>query len=183
MSPKMREIAESIAQDRLALVSSVKDLTPEQTDFRPESGAWSIDDVLHHLALAEEASAKLMALFRERASKEAIVPDPNPGVSVLRSLDSRVEGADERRAVAPDRVAPRSRVEAPVALERLEAARRRILEILETLSPFDGTQLTFRHPFFGELDLYQWVLIGGWHERRHTRQIEKIKASRGFPCS
>src|SRR3970040_2210400 len=109
MSPKAKEIAESISRDRLELRESVRDLGPEQTDFRPEPGAWSIDDVLHHLALAEEASAKLMAFLHERAQKESIGPDPEPDRSVLRSIDSVVDGADGK-AAAPARVASRSKV-------------------------------------------------------------------------
>lgn len=181
LSPKLKEIVDVISRDRVALRDSVGALTPEQTDFRAETGSWSIDDVLHHLALSEEASAKLMALFHDRAVKESLGPDPNPEASVLHSIDERVEGASEQKAQAPDRVKPRSKVEASDALARLEAARGRILENLEALSAFDGSRLTFRHPFFGELDLHQWLLIGGWHERRHTRQIERIKATVGFP--
>jgi hypothetical protein len=182
MSPKAMEIVQSIARDRLGLLEAVKDLAPEQTDFRPEAGSWSVDDVLHHLALAEEASAKLMAFFRERAAKEAVGPDPSPGSSVLQSIETLVDGTADQKAPAPDRVTPRSKVEAPLALVRLESARSRILESLESLSTLDGAKLTYRHPFFGELDLYQWLLIGGWHERRHTRQIERIKQSSGFPA-
>jgi hypothetical protein len=181
MSPKAREVVQSIARDRLGLLEAVKDLAPEQTDFRPEPGSWSIDDVLHHLALAEEASAKLMAFFRERAAKEAVGPDPSPGSSVLHSVDGLVGGADGQKAPAPDRVTPRSKVETPLALARLESARGRLLESLEPLSTLDSAKLTYRHPFFGELDPYQWLLVGGWHERRHTRQIERIKRDRGFP--
>jgi DinB superfamily len=183
MTPKAREIVDSIGRDRLALLTAVRGLAPEQTDFRIEPGSWSIDDVLHHLALTEEASSKLMALFQKRAGEESIGPDPSPDQSALGSIDSLVEGADDEKAPAPDRVTPRSKVEAPAAIARLESARGRILESIDSLSTFDGSKLTYRHPFFGELDLYQWLLIGAWHERRHTRQIESIKASSGFPSS
>jgi hypothetical protein len=181
LSPKLKEIVDAISRDRRALVSSVEGLGPDQTDFRPLPGSWSIDDVLHHLALAEEASAKLVSFLHERAVKESVGPDPSPGTSVLHAIDERVEGASDQKAQAPDRVKPRSKVEAKAALARLSAARVRILESLEALSAFDGSKLTYRHPFFGELDLYQWLLVGAWHERRHTRQIERIQASSGFP--
>ncbi|HJS75171.1 MAG TPA: DinB family protein [Vicinamibacteria bacterium] len=183
LTRKAQEIADSISRDRRALLGSVRDLAPEQTDFRIEPGSWSIDDVLHHLALTEEASSKLMGLFQKRAGEESIGPDPSPAGSVLGSIDSLVEGADDEKAPAPDRVMPRSKVEASAAIARLEAARARILTSVEALAVVDGTRLTYRHPFFGELDLYQWLLIGGWHERRHTRQIERIKTSSAFPHS
>ncbi len=181
MSLKTKEIVEAISRDRLALLRSVRDLGPEQTEFREEPGSWSIDDVLHHLALAEEASLKLMGFFQKRVAEESIGPDPSPDGSALGTIDSVIEGADGVKAPAPDRVTPRSRVEAKAAVARLEAARGRILESVEALSKVDGSKLTYRHPFFGDLDLYQWLLVGAWHERRHTRQIERIKTSSGFP--
>jgi hypothetical protein len=181
LSPKAKEVVEAITRDRKGLVDSVNGLSPRQTDFRPREGSWSIDDVLHHLALAEEASAKLMSIFRERAIQAGMGEDPTPDASVLPSLAPIVAGAEGSKASAPDRVTPRSKVEAPLALARLDAARRRILENLPELFPLDCAKLTHRHPFFGELDLYQWLLVSGWHERRHTRQIERIKSDPLFP--
>jgi hypothetical protein len=180
-SPKAKEVVQAITRDREGLLDSVKGLSPGQTDFRPREGSWSIDDVLHHLALAEEASAKLMSIFRERAIQSGIGQDPNPEASVLQSLAAIVAGAEGTMAPAPDRVTPRSKVEAPAALLRLDAARRRTLQNLQELCPFDCAKLSQRHPFFGELDLYQWLLVSGWHERRHTRQIERIKSDPLFP--
>jgi hypothetical protein len=179
--PKAKEVVEAITRDRKGLLDSVVGLSPRQTDFRPREGSWSIDDVLHHLALAEEASAKLMSIFRERAFQSGIGPDPSPEASVLPSLAPVVARAENTRASAPDRVTPRSKVEAPAALLRLDAARRQILLTLDDLAPLDCAKLTQRHPFFGELDLYLWLLVSGWHERRHTLQIERLKSDPQFP--
>ncbi len=77
-------------------------LAPGQTDFRVEPGSWSIDDVLHHLALAEEASAKLMAFFQKRAGEESLGPDPSPDGSALGTIEALVEGADDEKAPAPE---------------------------------------------------------------------------------
>ena len=166
---------DAIARDRDALVASVRGLSPAQTDYRSDTARWSIDDVLHHLALTEEATVKLLHIFSERAVQEGIGPDPTPESSVLGSLQSKLAAADAVLVQAPERVTPRSKVEAGVALGRLESSRARVLTSLESLFAFDGSRLVHRHPFFGDLDLYQWLLAGGWHERRHTRQIERIK--------
>ena len=85
------------------------------------------------------------------------------------------------RILAPDRVTPRSYIAPDEALARLDASRRRLEETVAELSQLDLSGLTFPHPFFGELDAYQWLLVTGWHERRHTKQIERIQASAGFP--
>jgi DinB superfamily len=181
-TPKTQALVERLASDRQALESAVAGLEAEQSEHRPEEGSWSVSDILHHLALSEEATGKLTTLFLKRAHEEKISPDPDPEGSVVDSIDSVVAGADERRARAPDRVTPRSSIPSSEALARLASSRERLLSNLEALSAFDLTALRFPHPFFGELDGYQWLLVTAWHERRHTRQIERIKRSPGFPA-
>jgi hypothetical protein len=51
--------------------------------------------------------------------------------------------------------------------ESLQSFRPRIEQI-------EGTQLRYPHPFFGSLDLYQWVALIGAHEERHLKQIESL---------
>lgn len=183
LSPKTKEIIERISEDRRGLVESVAGLAPSQVDFRPAPDAWSIADVLHHLALTEEAQVRLQSMFVERSREGALSPDPDPNRSVIGSIAEITRMADGRKAQAPDRVKPRSHVPAPESLGRLEASRARLLESVEALSEFDLRALTYRHPFFGELDAYQWLLVTGWHERRHRLQIERIRESPEFPRS
>jgi hypothetical protein len=45
----------------------------------------------------------------------------------------------------------------------------------------DLRQHFFRHPVFGELDLYQWLLLIAAHCDRHRVQSEEVMASVGFP--
>lgn len=181
LSPKLEEIVESVARDRAALLRSVEGLDAAQLDHVPEPGAWCVADVLHHLALTAEASEKLFARMQQKALESPPPADLRPEASLVDAIDAVVRGADEEKAQAPDRVQPRSRIAAQEAVARLEKAQAGLVDKVESLAPYDLSGLTFPHPFFGELDLYQWILIGGWHERRHTRQIERIKSSPGFP--
>jgi len=122
-----------------------------------------------------------MSIMRRRAREENVPRDPDPGGSVANAIEGVVPGVEEGKAPAPDRVTPRSYLAPEEALSRLEASRERLVVTVEELSAFDLSSLRFPHPFFGELDAYQWLLVTGWHERRHTKQIERIRASAGFP--
>jgi hypothetical protein len=181
MSPKIQEILEQISRDRNGLLSAAEGLTTEQTEFRPEPEAWSVADVLHHLALTEEAASKLVFLMLTRAGEESFPADPDPGRSVLDSIDAFVVTAENQKAKAPERVRPRAHVPTADAVARLRASRATVVATAEALSSFDLTDMIHPHPFFGPLNTYQWLLVTGWHERRHTRQIERVKASPGFP--
>jgi hypothetical protein len=178
---KMQEIADRIAADREALLRSVMGLDEEQLDYRPEQAVWSINDVLHHLALADDGSARLMARMLRQARDEGFPPDPTPDRSVLDVLDPVTRVADKGKAVAPDRVTPRSHVPAEECLARLAASREKLLQCMDDLAGFDLSTSTFPHPILGVLDAYQWLLLAGWHERRHTGQIERIKSAPSFP--
>jgi hypothetical protein len=183
MSPKIQEILDQISRDRTGLLSSAEGLTIEQTEFRPEPEAWSIADLLHHLALTDEAASKLVFLMLTRAGEESFPSDPDPDGSVLDSIATVVGKAENQKAKAPERVRPRSHVPVADAVARLRASRATVVATAEALSAFDLTQMIHPHPFFGPLNAYQWLLVTGWHERRHTRQIERVKASPGFPGS
>lgn len=183
LTPKTKEILDRSGEDRARLLASVEGLSREQMDFRPEPDAWSIGEVLHHLALTHEATAKLMSILLRRTEEESVPRDPNPDGSAVSAIDGVVPGVDEGKAPAPERVAPRSYLPPDAALARLEASRRRLEATVAELSAFDLSSLRFPHPFFGELDAYQWLLVTGWHEHRHTKQIARIRASAGFPGS
>lgn len=177
----MKEIVERISRDRLELLQSVAGLEPDQLDYPPTPEGWSIGDVLHHLALADEAAARLMSVMLQRARESALPADPAPDSSVLAALDAVVAPAEQRKARAPERVAPRSHLPAAESLARLAASREKLLTTVEALSAFDLSGLTHPHPFFGDINTYQWLLVTGWHERRHAAQIERVKSSPGFP--
>lgn len=181
LTTKTKQILEQSDQDRARLLDAVDGLAPEQTQFRPTQDSWSVGDVLHHLALAHEATAKLMSVFLRRAREEDIGSDPTPDESVLHSIDDVVSAADQTKASAPERVTPKSELAPAESVTRLRESRNRLGGTVAELSAFDLRQLTFPHPFFGELDACQWLLTVGWHERRHTAQIERIKASPDFP--
>jgi hypothetical protein len=72
-------------------------------------------------------------------------------------------------------------VPATQALARLQASRATVTATAESLSSVDLTEMIHPHVFFGPLNTYQWLLVTGWHERRHAGQIERVKASPGFP--
>jgi hypothetical protein len=180
-SHKTNEIIQQITRDRAGLLKVIEGLLPNQTDYRPADGVWSIADVLHHLALTEEAQVKLQSMFLKRAREENVPADPDPESSVLGSVDAIAKMADGRKAKAPDRVVPRSHVPAAESLQRLETSRKKVLESVEALSAYDLSRLRYPHPFFGELDCCQWLLITGWHERRHAGQIGRIREDAGFP--
>jgi uncharacterized damage-inducible protein DinB len=181
LSKKMQELVGAITHHRQSLLNSVSDLSEAQLAFQPGEGAWAINDILHHLALTDEANAKLAARALKHAAERGLPADPMPEASVLNCLDEALAPLRNTRAHAPDFVTPHEHLAADLAIERLQASRTRMLEAVEQLAGYDLAQLKYPHPVLGELDMYQWLLIAGGHEGRHVTQIGRIKAAAGFP--
>lgn len=181
LSKKVQELVGAITESRQALVDAVSELNEAQLAYRPGDGAWSINDILHHLALTDEANAKLTFRALKHARERNIAADTTPDASVLNSIDDALAPIRNTTAQAPERVVPREHLAADQSIARLRASRASALEAIEQLAAYDLTQLKYPHPLLGELDMYQWILIGGGHERRHVAQIGRIKAAIGFP--
>ncbi|HLG14772.1 MAG TPA: DinB family protein [Blastocatellia bacterium] len=178
---KLLELVDAIGRDRLALLDSANGLTEAQLNFKPADDQWSISDVLHHLALADEANAKLTGFAAKQADAGVLQPDPTPDESMLGCMDA-FAGSMGKGAQAPERVAPKSHLPVDESLQRLRASREKILEMLPRISPYDLSTINYPHPLLGPLNYYQWLFLAGWHEARHVAQIGRIKSSPGFPA-
>jgi DinB family protein len=183
LSNKTRELVDSITGSRQALLKHVSDLSEAQLDYRSQEHPWSISDVLHHLALTDEANAKLTSVMLKQARADQLPLDAAPDASELHCLDGVMPGLNEGKFNAPDRVTPREHLPAAQSLARLEASRARMLENLEELSKYDLRKATYPHPVAGDFNGYQWLLIAGGHESRHVGQIKRIKSQENFPSS
>ena len=181
LSRKVQEIVDQISDNRETMLQSISGLSDAQLNYKPEGDPWSICDIVHHLALTDEANAKLMSNLLKRARDENVPPDPSPDSSELHSADDVFARVAEAKFQAPPFVAPQSHLPVEDSLARLKASRERVLEAIDQLASFDLSQLTHPHPFAGDLNGHQWMLLAGGHEQRHTAQIKRMKLRPDFP--
>jgi uncharacterized damage-inducible protein DinB len=179
LSRKLQEIVDRITIERQQLLDSVNGLSESQLNYKSEGSTWSITDILHHLALTDEANAK----FTSRIVKQVatLPPDATPDSSVAHSMDEIFERTAPEKFQAPPFVSPQEHAPAEQSIGRLKASRELMLKNLSQLSAYELSSITYPHPFAGDLNAYQWFLIAGGHEARHTDQIKRIKVDPGFP--
>jgi len=182
LTKKLQELVDKISADRDSLLQSISGLNQSQLDYKPAEDEWSVADILHHLALSDEANVKLTFIMLRQARENSLPADPCPDESVLNCLDQFRE-VMSKKMKAPVRVEPLSYVPPQKSLARLKASREKLLENINLLTAYDLNQLSFPHPFMGPFTGHQWLVLAGWHESRHTAQIGRIKASEGFPLS
>ncbi len=169
----LKHYMEETSQQFLA---SIDGLTEEQWKFKASPESWSIAEAAEHIALTE-------AFFNGMISGML----KTPGEA---GMKEKVQGKEEmvlkniavvtQKAQAPEPVKPAgkyaSKAELVEAFESMRAANLKMLaehsgELREHFS--DGP--------VGPLDAYQWLMFTAAHSRRHTTQIENVKAASGYP--
>ena len=166
------EIFEDIDKTRSELKLRVSALTEEQQNARAADGGWSAAEIVEHLATVESGVVKITAKLLAQAERESAKSDGifNPPVSFV----EQAKTAANQKFQAPERIHPQGRQSVAESLSKLDESRRALTEMRPRIESVDSSKTAFPHPFFGDLNLYEWLAMIGMHERRHLQQIEAI---------
>ena len=160
-------------------LACVKNLTPAQWKYKPTADRWSPAENTEHVAFIEDR------IYRRAEKSMQEPPDPEKRKS-LPHRDMKVMelgNSREPNLQAPEPVQPTGRWGVPdELLQNIQEFRARTRDFVRTTQGDLRTHY-FDHPFFGTLDMYQWILLVSSHMRRHTAQIEEVKAHPSFPKS
>jgi hypothetical protein len=151
-------------------------LTPQQLQCRPDASRWSVAENLEHITIVERSIVAGLARTLE------MPPQPEKRSAVTDEQLLANFGRVVQPLTAPERLLPTSRWPVADLLNEFDAARRRTIEFAATAADTKELRHYFMpHPFFGELDCYQWFILAAGHSARHCNQCAAIKASAGFP--
>ena len=145
-----------VVAGRLEFLGAVADVNEEQAAFQPQSDAWTIAEVGHHVLQASRSVQSLivpMALGEpgpERDTDPARAPAELPWDALQEAL---VEDSVAFAAVITD-------LPEPPSFEHLA-----------------------QHPFFGELHARAWFLFQRVHDQDHARQVLANKEAAGYPAA
>lgn len=173
------EILETIDETRTRVGKRVEGLTPEQEKFRPSPDAWSIAEIVEHLSIIEAQLSKLFAMMVRKAEAAGATQAAGSSFRPV-DLNHFIERSMKEKYTAPETVRPRGNVSIADSLDRMRRSRAELHELRPKLEAMDLSGLTYPHPAFGPLDLYQWLAFVGVHEDRHLRQIEAALSSPEF---
>jgi AcrR family transcriptional regulator len=182
MHPRLAELVDYATAQRAALLVAVSTVPEPLWNERMHTGTWSIAEVLEHLQRVESGIARLLERTIERG-RQAGIPEERETGSLLNCLDAYDLTRRDRRLVAPDPVAPRGGHTAAQGLAALTLSREALLAAIRSGDGLALGGLTFPHPLFGSLDMYQWILFVGQHEARHAAQIAELGRASTSPGS
>lgn len=176
MHPRLAEIAATLDETRAAVVRAVAPLSPEDAARRPGPEAWSVDEILTHLSLVEPGVAKRIAKSVGKAKGEGLERETSVA-SVLGSLDGAAMETLREKQVAPEFVEPKTVLSLPEALAALARSRESLRHAMGEADGWALETVVAPHPRLGTIDMYQWLVFLGHHERRHLAQIERTIAA------
>ena len=179
MNPKVQEVLNEIEAARANVYEVANSFSQEQLDFKPGPDSWSIGEVLSHLQVVEKGLPRLYSMLMAKAAEAGLTPETEG--SWVKSLDEFQLEVVTQKLPAPERVLPQFGIPKNELIASLQQSRQALIEAVSQAGDFDYSGVKFPHPFFGEINFYQWILFVGKHETRHLSQIEKIRANENFP--
>ena len=176
MHPRLAAVIDYADRARAELLATVDAVPPPLREARPSEEEWSVAEILEHLMIVERGVAKLVAL--KLAEMQTQSEPPREAPDAMPAAMSKLTRLGDRsiRLSAPERVVPRGELSAEEALSALLETRSALLDQLRAADGYALSQASHPHPFFGPLDLYEWVYMTGGHELRHAAQIRDVAA-------
>jgi hypothetical protein len=176
----VRLIAELDAANRRAK-SVAAGLSPDQLNWQPKQGAWSVGQCLDHLRAINEIMTPVLS--------DALDGQPRGRVDVLTHgwfsgwfIRTYVaENPGGARARAPKKIEPARLVE-PVILETFHRSIVAAQALIRQASDYDVNRIRYKNPF---VPLLRFTVGAGLeiiakHQGRHLLQAEAVKQSAGF---
>ncbi len=178
LTPQEREFAiQFMVTTRDTLLMDVKGLTTAQLNFKADSTRWSVAQCVEHIALAEAA---LTMAYQQGLNSPA---DPSKRDSVKYTDQQIIHFLTDRsrKFQAPEMLKPVGTFSSfQASLDSFVARRNRNIQFVKTTDA-DLRDHFVTFPGIGVVDDYQVILFMVSHSKRHTMQLEEVKASPGFP--
>lgn len=172
---KYRNVADIFtanAEARERLTATLGGISPHEATAMPDGEKWSIQHIAEHVSKVNSGIA--MICGKMLADARADEKPSDGSFSLTPEYEAGIERIATMKLEAPERVQPTGQVTIDEALKRLEENVTTFAQLRPGLESINVDGHTFPHPYLGPLTALQWLVMAGLHERRHTRQIEKL---------
>jgi hypothetical protein len=173
MHPRLAPLADDIECQRAALLAAIASQPAIILNATPKDpSSWSPAQIIDHLAIVQTNVARLLAHRLVRAKEAGLARETS-----TEPIRSRLETTFLTQKIeAPENVRPASDTEATAAIERLLASHSELEALLAAADGYALTDVVARHPIFGDIDMYEWLVFLSRHEQRHVAQLSRTIA-------
>ena len=152
-------------------------LSDEQLNARPEGEAWSIAQIVEHVAVVNGGALRICAKLLGKG--EAAGKSNDASVSISNEFLLAGSSAADQKLEAPEMVRPVNSVPIADSVAKLDDQQAQYTELKAKFETVDGVEAKFPHPYFGDLSAQEWLVLSGAHEIRHLKQIRRVLESIG----
>jgi hypothetical protein len=170
------ELLHYLDKTRDDLVVALAGLSEAQSQFQTSPKCWSIESVVEHIVLVEDAV--ITRVLQEITSAPSVTADGKKNVTDASLLEKAVDRSVKLEA--PGQFHPAGKPMA-TSLEQFLRGRTKIVDFVQS-TPLDLRQISFETRAFGVLDGHQRLLFLAAHSARHTEQIIETKSNPNFPA-
>ena len=178
LSPDERRfVVDLLETNAIKFLADIEHVSDEQWKFKPASNAWSVAEVAEHITLSE-------GLLYSIVQKTLLAPADDAKAKTLTGNETQLLVSVMDRSVkaqAPEVIKPTGRFATKNGLiEAFKIARDQTINYVKTTQDPLKNHVA-RHPAFGELTTYQWLVFIAGHANRHVAQLEEVKTNSNFP--
>ena len=173
MHAHLATVFSSLDASMASVEASVGSVPPALRSRRPAAERWSVAEVLEHLALVEQLFTTRLATPNDAARRAGLAAETGDCVPVPPAIAAAMANRAAPRS-APQAVKPTGRMDSADALAALRDAHAAFRRMLRDADGLALSTVTYEHPYFGTLNVYQWAELMAGHERRHADQIREI---------
>ena len=176
-SKERRFLIEELKESKSSVQKSVKGLTEKQLNFKADGKNWSIKECLQHIALAENN----LWYIADASLKKTPNPERKTGIKLTDDNVLTILTTRDIKLEAPDSFKP-AKAQWKTTEQTLDAFKDKRTSLIKyaKTSTEDMRNHVLQMPV-GNIDAYQMLLYISAHTKRHTLQIEEIKANPSFP--
>src|SRR5215470_9568801 len=165
-----------LENSKKGVLAATKGLSPDQWNFKPAPDKWSIAECMEHIAAAEDF---IRGQIEQNIMKAPAAPDRDiakTDAGILAMVPDR-----SNKVQAPEPLKPTNRFGSPqAAIKHFVESRASTEDFLKKTADLRGHAVD--SPGGGGMwDAYEFILLIGAHSERHTKQIEEVKTSAGYP--
>ncbi len=157
---------------RSRFISFVSELSDDTVKKVPAEGEWSIEQLLEHVSMVDEGMIRICSKLLGKAAAEGLTSNGEARVS--QEFLEKSGAAATTKLKAPEFVVPSGEQTLAESIERLNENDSRLQEMRDTFKTVDASKHTFPHPYFGDINAHDWLVLRGGHEMRHLRQMGAI---------
>lgn len=173
MDHHFQNLFEELEAQRIKILDSVRQLTPEQLNKSMKPGKWSVSQILSHLITAERMSLKYIEKKMQGIHDVADSGWWEELKLLALKVSQRLPGIKFR---APKRVVENTTfyLDYDTIRKEWDGVRNEVRVMLSKMDSAQAKKLVYRHPIAGYLNIRQCLIFFREHIIHHTPQIKRL---------